>query len=574
MKLRKKVFILRIKILGILLLLVPLVIFARLYDLQIVKHDYYATKANRQYSTFYEYYDRGTIYFLQKNNSKVAVASIKEGNVLAINPKLLDNPDELYNFLSKDLQLDIDYEKFILKARKKDDPYEEILSRIDREMAQKIKEKKIKGVLLPIKRWRFYPDPHLAPQTIGFVARNSKDPEVRGRYGIEASYDKVLYRDPNKLGVNFFAELLGNIKEALSFDTPQGSVVSSIEPNVQKKLQNVVKQTYDKWNSKRVSAIVYNPQNGEIVAMASYPDFNLNEFYKEKNPNIFSNPLVENVYEMGSIVKAITVASGLDSGAITENSTYNDTGSVSFDGFKIYNYDKRARGENTPVQEILSQSLNVGAAWVYTKLGKEKFREYFEKLGLLEESGVDLPNEASPIVGNLYSPRDIEYATASFGQGVAFTPVAMVRALGALGTGYIRQPHVVKEIILDNGLHKKIDYTDFEEKVFDNKTVEIISRMLTEVVDTKLDNGKRKKEHYSVAAKTGTAQIAKPGGGYFKDKYNHTFFGYFPAFEPRFLILFINEEPKGAKYASQTLTDSFYEMVDFLINYYNIEPDR
>ena len=183
--------------------------------------------------------------------------------------------------------------------------------------------------------------------------------------------------------------------------------------------------------------------------MASYPNFDLNNFAKT-DPKLFSNPLVEDVYEMGSIIKAITMASALDSGVVNENSTYNDTGSKVYNGSRISNYDKRARGPNTRMQEILSQSLNVGAAWLYEKMGKERFRKYFEEFGLREETGIDLPNEALNLTSNLESPRDIEYATASFGQGVAFTPVSVVRAFGALSTGVLKQIHVVKAIKYDS----------------------------------------------------------------------------------------------------------------------------
>ncbi len=557
----------------LLFFLLGLLLF-RLYDLQVVKHEYYAIQANKQYNYKSEFYDRGKIYFRRKDGSLLDAAGIKTGYILAIAPNKLKNPDRLYNFLTKDLNLKINYGKFLSQARKKDDPYEEIKRRLPKELADKIRAQKIKGVILVAHRYRFYPEGNLAPQAVGFVAKSADDSLLRGRYGLERFYDDELYRDNASLGVNFFAELFGGVRKVLAGEMDNGdlSIVTSIEPLVQKKMQEIAEKTAHKWHSKRVSIIVYNPNNGEVISMASYPGFNLNDYAKVKDVHTFENPLVENVYEMGSIVKALTVASGLDYGVISEHSTYNDTGHKTYNGSTIYNYDKRARGV-VPVQEILSQSLNVGAAWVYERLGKKRFKEAFKKLGLLDITGIDLPNEADPIVHNLNSPRDIEYATASFGQGVAFTPIAMVRALGALGTGKIAEPHLAVEKIYNNGLREKVEY-DPPEKVFSDKTKETISRMLTTVVDKVLAHGKKKKEHYSVAIKTGTAQISSKRGGYIKNLYNHTFFGYFPSFSPRFVVLLVNEEPHGAKYASQTLTEPFYEAVDFLINYYNIEPDR
>ena len=573
--LSKKAFIFRARIVLTFFLVIFFLLLWRFYDLQIIKHDYYLSKAERQYSYSSQYYDRGSIYFQNKDKTLFSVADIKTSHTLAIVPKLMKKSelDSIYNFLNKDAGLKISKKTFYRKAALKDDPYEELVRGVDDKTAEIILSKKFKGVILPKYRFRFYPANSMASQLIGFVAQNAHDNGMHGRYGLEKYYDKELFKDPQKLGINFFAELFGDIKKIANGDfSDNGSLVTSIEPSVQMQLEKVLERTYKKWHSKRVSAIVYDPNSGEIVAMGSYPNFDLNHFSKVESTEIYENPLVENVYEMGSIVKAITVASGLDSGVIRENETYYDSGCKVYDSSRICNYDKRAR-HTVPVQEILSQSLNVGAAWVYEQMGKKRFKSYFDKLGLTDISGVDLPNEAEPLVGNLNSPRDIEFATASFGQGVAFSPIAMVRALGALGTGYIRIPHIVKYIKKDSGIMVNLAPKDDAERVYKDSTVESISRMLVEVVDKKLANGKRKKEHYTVAAKTGTAEISRMGA-YEKGIYNHTFFGYFPAFKPRFVLLFVNERPHGAKYASQTLTDPFYEMVDFLINYYNIEPDR
>ncbi len=571
----KQIFLFRSRLLLFISFLLLSLLLIRLYDLQIVKHNYYSMRADRQYSYKSEYYDRESIYFTRKDGTLFSVANVKRAHILALVPKQVKDSevDKIYKFL-KSLGIDYPYRKFKIKAGKKDDPYEEIKRKVPEDLAKKIKEQNFSGVILPIHRYRFYPGASLAAHVIGFVAQKDSDPNYHGRYGLEKYYDDVLYKDPERLGVNFFAELFSNAKEIMQKKSPgNGSIISSLEPLVQAELEKVLKETFDKWKSKRVSAIVYNPQNGEIVAMASYPNFDLNNFSKVESPKIYENPLVENVYEMGSIVKAITVAAGLDSGAIYEKEKYNDTGCKIYDKARICNYDHRARG-TVPVQEILSQSLNVGAAWVYEKMGKEKFKSYFDALGLTDISAIDLPNEAEPLVQNLNSPRDIEFATASFGQGVAFTPVQMVRALGALGTGFIQKPHIVKSIRKDSGITLSVAPEISKKRVLSEKTTETISRMLVEVVDKKLAGGKKKKEHYTVAVKTGTAELSAGGKHYLKDVYNHTFFAYFPAFNPRFVILFINEQPKGAKYASETLSDPSFEMVDFLINYYNIEPDR
>ena len=208
-------------------------------------------------------------------------------------------------------------------------------------------------------------------------------------------------------------------------------------------------------------------------------------------------------------------------------------------------------------------------------MGKEKFREYFLNYKLGSETGIDLPNEAFGLVDNLNSPREVEYATASFGQGIAMTPIAVTRALATLANGgKLVTPHLAKRIEYDNGNVKEIKYPE-GARVLSEETSEEISRMLTTVVDDALRNGNDSLPHHTIGAKTGTAQIPDPvNGGYYEDKFLHSFFGYFPAFEPRFIVFMYTVEPHGVKYASETLTTPFMEITRFLINYYSIPPDR
>jgi cell division protein FtsI/penicillin-binding protein 2 len=243
------------------------------------------------------------------------------------------------------------------------------------------------------------------------------------------------------------------------------------------------------------------------------------------------------------------------------------------DGARLNNYDFRGRGV-VPMQEVLNQSLNTGVVFVMEKMGKDVFSKYMHEFGMAEPSHVDLPNDVRPIE-NLDSPRMVEYGTASFGQGIAVTPFTMVRALSTLANGgTLITPHVVKKIDYEFGLSQDIQPVK-GTRVLKPETSDEISRMLVEVVDTALLNGTVKMDGYSIAAKTGTAQMNNPNGsGYYTDRYLHSFFGYFPAYNPKFLVLLYAVNPKGESYASHTLTAPFMDITKFMINYYDIPPDR
>ena len=195
-------------------------------------------------------------------------------------------------------------------------------------------------------------------------------------------------------------------------------------------------------------------------------------------------------------------------------------------------------------------------------MGKEKFRDYFLNYKLGSETGIDLPNEAHGLVDNLDSPRDVEYATASFGQGIAFTPIAATRALATLGNGgYLVTPHLASRIEYQDGTSHELLYPRGAQVISETSSEEI-SRMLTNTVDKALGGGKYSLPNHTIAAKTGTAQIANPGGkGYYEDKYLHSFFGYFPAFDPQFIVFMYTVEPKGVEYASQTLTEPLWKLL-------------
>lgn len=572
----RKQAVFRIRIITGLVLLLAILLVARLYQIQILHAKEYQDRAKQQYvHTVIDLYDRGSIFFTTKDGKKIAGATVKAGYVMAVDPSQIKDPESTYEQLKS--YLEIDQETFITRATLPNRTYVEVEQNITDAKAEAINELSLVGVQLFRNRWRYYPGKTLAARAVGFVgfAGVEEGEESTGRYGLERYYEQTLARKRDRLSVNFFAEIFSNLG-SLVFENSnlrEGSVVTSLEPTVSRILQKELLETNDKWDSNLTGGIVMNPKTGAIYALDAVPTFDLNE-RGEASVEDFQNPLVENVYEFGSIVKPLTVAAGLDSGSITANTTYYDSGQLELDTFTIGNFDGRGRG-TVDMQEVLNQSLNTGVAFIVDKMGKERFRDYFLNLQLGSETGVDLPGEAHGLINNLSSPRDVEYATASFGQGIALTPIAMTRALAALGNGgRLVTPHLASEIEYAAGDQRLVQFPE-GEAVWSEDTSEEISRMLVEVVDEALRDGTVIMPRYSIAAKTGTAQIADPeAGGYYEDRFLHSFFGYFPAYDPEFLVFLYTVEPKEVRYASETLTDPFMNITKFLINYYNLPPDR
>lgn len=563
-------FQLRIRVVIFCIFLVSFVLLSRLFFVQVIHKNVYADRADKQYVTpSSNIFNRGSIFFSKKDDSLVTAATVTSGFKIAIIPKDIVNTEDVYTKLAPYLQMD--KATFLEKVSKKDDPYEEVATGLSKEQITAVDNFNIKGVSIFKDNWRSYPGNNLASHTIGFLAY--KGNTLSGQYGLERYYDTTLSKPADEAYVNFFAEVFSNIKNTIS-DTSTGDVVTTIEPVVQSMMEGELRDTLKKWNADQAGGIIINPQTGEIYAMTGLPDFDLNNFKSVADVGVYRNPLIENVFEFGSVIKPLVMSAALDVGVVTPETTYFDAGSVVVDKKTINNFDKKGRGVTT-MQGVLDQSLNTGMVFVEGKLGHDNFRTYMKSYGIGEKTGIDLPNETSGLINNLNSPRNIEYANASFGQGIALTPIEAVRAFSVLANGgNLITPHLVKEINYDNGLSKTINDPFTKENLLKKESTDTITKMLIHVFES-YDGGIHKMNKYSIATKTGTAQVAREDGkGYYDDRHMHSFFGYFPAYDPKFLVFLFLKDPKQVKYASQTLIPPFIDITKFILSYYNVPPDR
>ncbi len=561
----------RIRIIAVLFCVIAGILIYRLFDLQVVSANKYREEANRQYSVFNSessISSRGTIYFREKSNQLVSAAVVKEGYQMVINPSILKNPEDVYDKIFS--VIPVDREDFLRRAKKENDIYEIISHRVEQEQADKIRSMNISGLDFTKEDWRFYPAGKLASHVLGFVGYANNSLSRSGQYGIEKFYEDFLKQTSENAARNSFAEaFLGLSRDifARSLENKQ-DLVLTIEPSVQGFLETALEKILEKYSAESAGGIIIDPKTGKILAMAAKPDFDPNYYNKVENQNFFLNPLVSSIFEIGSVMKPITISSALDAGKITPETTYYDAGYLIIDKTRIKNYDGKGRG-TVDMQAVLDNSLNTGAMFVMRQMGKENFRNYVLNFGFGEKTGIDLPDEIKGNVSSLESPREIEYATASFGQGIAPTPIEFAAAFSALANGgYLVQPYIIDPPA--GGQNRPV----IKRQVIKKETSEEITRMLVKVVDNALVGGTVKVDRYSIAAKTGTAQIPLENKKGYSEDYLHSFIGYAPAFDAKFLTFLYLKRPKAANFASNTLTQPFMDITKFLLNYYQVPPDR
>ncbi len=559
----------RIYILVFFVLAVAGVIFFRMYNLQVSAHEYYQGLASNQHRIYQDLIPkRGEIY-AKDGNGYYPVAVNRELSLVFAVPREVEDARAEAHELAVILQLDEG--ELREKIDQPDGWYAVIAHKVVDDKAKEITSKKLKGIYLSAESERFYPAGNFASQVVGFVGSDGE--KTIGRYGLESYWDEELKGTPGKLeqerdtGGRWIS-----VGEKKIVPAQNGAdLYLTIDHTIQYRAEMAIKKSVEKYQADRGSIVIINPATGGVLAMASAPDFNLNDYSQIEDMSVFANPAVSDNYECGSIFKTITMAAGVDAKVVTPDTTYTDTGAVNEAGYTIKNSDLKANGVQTMTQ-VLEKSLNTGAIFVEKELGNLRFLEYVKNFGFGNKMGIDTIGEASGNISGLKEMRDINAFTASFGQGLSVTPIQFASAIAAIANGgELMKPHFVEKISYGDGREEEVQPQKVRRSISKEASLDM-ARMLVSVVQ----NGHGKKAGvpgYLVAGKTGTAQVPKKdGGGYEDNQHVGSFAGFAPAYDPKFAMLVKLDNPRNVEWAESSAAPTFGEMAKFLLDYYNIEP--
>jgi len=524
--------------------LMGLLIWGRFFYLTVIRHDYYLAKA-KNISDNSGAIPRGSIFLTDKDNIPYAVALNKEFPLVYAAPVKVKDPANLAKKLVPILELD--EQLLFQKLSKPNDPYEILKKKVSDDTVNAIKALEEPALGIDDETLRYYPEGLYLSQVIGFLGFN-KDGQV-GQYGLEEYYNE---------------DLSGLISSA--------DLVLTIDSAIQAQAGTLLAAAVKKWQANNGSIIVMNPKSGDIIAMASFPDFDANNYSVVLDKGIFVNPVTLKRYEPGSVFKPITMAIGIETNTVTPETEYYNTGSVQINNRTISNsLPNEILGWQT-MTTVLEQSLNTGAIFVEQKVPKDVFLKYLKDFGINSKTGIDV-NEVSGDLSGLSSMRDVNFATASFGQGVALTPIELLRALSAIANGgKLVRLHLVAKIVSRNG-ETYGTKNDPQPQIISSETSAKLINMLVNAVEN--GSGRRAQvKGYTVAGKTGTAQVPDLKNGGYLDEYIHTFVGFAPAYDPKFIALIKLDNPRGVRFAESTVVSVFHDLAQFIFSYLAIPPDK
>jgi len=553
----------RITALFILFLIVGGGLITRLYYLQIVNGEEYSAFARGFYLGGKERVaPRGDIYFQDKaGTQRYLVATNKELPLIYANPGELKNEEDALRSIAEIVEIDSkEYEIILNRLKNKNSAYALISRELKQDEAEKIKQLDIAGIYIKNELVRIYPADSLGANILGFLGF-SEDDRV-GQYGIEEYYDGLL-RGKGEPGLSSYKLItFGNTEPA--------DLELTIDYGIQFVIERKLRELYENLDADSASAIFMNPRTGEILSMAQYPSFDLNNYSEVEDIKIFKNDIIQSVFELGSVFKPITMASAIDGGAVTPQTVYNDTGSVRIGSYTINNSDGKSHDLQT-MTEVLEKSLNTGIMFAQQQLGKKRFRDYLEDFQLDRTTGVDLPGEVGGNIENIKNTnRDINFATASFGQGISFSPIRFLTSFSAIANnGIIMKPYLVKKIIQEGQVQEQ------KPQEMTSPISSLSASRVTAMMVSVVENGFGKKAAvpgYKIAGKTGTAQVPNLDGGGYSDKTIHSFIGFAPAYDPVFIGMIKVDNPKGINFSADSVAPAWGEIAAFILQYYKIAP--
>lgn len=572
----------RIQIWYGVLLLVFAVVTVRLFQLQIIKHDYYQKVAlNIQLKETEIQAERGLIE-VHNGDETIPIVLNEVKYTLFADPVYVNNADEAAIELAKITSGEAS--EYAEAMKREDTRYVVLAKKLGKEQRALITELDFKGIGLRERTYRTYPQGTLAAQLLGFV-----NDEGVGAYGIEEALNNSLQGTPGRLraitdvqGVPLAAN-----KENLTIEPKPGNkVVLTIDLGLQRRLEDLLKVGLDRAKSESGSALILDIKTGAIKAIANYPTYDPAKFFEIEDANLFTNNAVSSPLEIGSIMKPFTLAAAIDQNVVAKDSTYLDPGLYRIDGSVVTNIEGYNGVGTRSVLDILRLSLNTGATWILMQMGggeiNEKARVAWHdymvnrfQFGSLTQ--IEQGYEAQGVVPNPTEGfgLNIKYANTAFGQGMTATPVQVAAALaGILNDGKYIAPHLVDYSVASDGVRATKD-VKIVESIVKASTGRDIKELMQSVFDTnhsfygmpKLRSG------YIVGGKTGTAQIANPEGGYYEDKYNGTFMGFVGGDKPEYVVVTRVNEPKIGGFAgSGAAAPVFSDLVNMLIDTFGVSP--
>ncbi len=516
---------------------------------------------------------RGVIYDRCGN---VIAGNVSVSTISVIHSQIED-PQNVAEVLAKELGLDVD------EVRERIDRVtsrEKIKSNVPKEISDRIREYNLSGVMVDEDYKRYYPYGTLASHVIGFTGADNQ-----GIIGLEVTYDKYLQgRDGAILTLtNANGIEIENAAEDRLEPVSGNSMILSLDVNVQQYAEQAAQKVMEQKSAKAVSIIVMNPDNGEIYAMVSTPEFDLNKPFvlpsgksasstDEKDMdelnNMWRNPCISDTYEPGSTFKIITAAAALEEGVVNLTDTFSCPGYIAVEDRKIRCHKVQGHGSETFVQGIMN-SCNPVFITVGQRLGVDNFYRYLEQFEVLKKTGVDLPGEAATIIHKKENVGAVELATVSFGQSFQITPLRLMASASAIvNGGRSIVPHFGVGITDDTGTYiKKIEYD-----TNNNIVSEEVSKTMRSLLEAVVSEGTGKKayvEGYHVAAKTGTSEKLPRSS----NKYIASCLGFAPAENPKVMALVLIDEPEGIYYGGTIAAPVISELLDCILPYMGIEKD-